>query len=173
MVLPMFKFVVLSGPGHISTYTSYLKFRMDKHKKLLKLLREYRDNEEGYERVILEFEKFLSLEEEPLKYRAMAFDIMRTAALENPRDLRYKPYIERIVARLLSYEEIWDKIKADFEFLFGEYFYLEHIYPISLIFWRALEKLKAEDSMMRIKREIISSGIEDWIKRAEDLGILP
>jgi hypothetical protein len=62
---------------------------------------------------------------------------------------------------------------ADFEFLFGEYFYLEHIYPISLIFWRALERLGAKGSMERIRREILSSNVGEWIKRAEDLGILP
>jgi hypothetical protein len=146
---------------------------MEKHKKLLKLLREFRDNEEGYERVLLEFEKFLSLEDESLNYRAMAFDVMRTAALENPRDLRYKPYIERLVDRLLSYEEIRDKLAADFEFLFGEYFYLEHIYPISLVFWRALEKLGAKDRMERIKRDILSSNTREWINRAEEMGILP
>jgi hypothetical protein len=148
-------------------------FYLDKHKRLLKLLREFRDKEEGYEVVLEEFEKFLNLEEESLKYRAMAFDVMRTAALENPRDLRYEPYIRKLVERLLSYDYIKDKLVADFEFLFGEYFYLEHIYPISLIFWRALERLGAKGSMDRIRREILSSNVGEWIKRAEDLGILP
>jgi hypothetical protein len=32
-------------------------FYLDKHKRLLKLLREFRDNEEGYEVVLAEFEK--------------------------------------------------------------------------------------------------------------------
>jgi hypothetical protein len=148
-------------------------FYLDKHKRLLKLLREFRDNEEGYGVVLAEFEKFLNLEEERLKYRAMAFDVMRTSALENPRDLRYEPYIRKLVERLLSYDDIKDKLVADFEFLFGEYFYLEHIYPISLIFWRALEILGAKGSMERIRREILSSNVGEWIKRAEDLGILP
>jgi len=31
-------------------------FYLDKHKRLLKLLREFRDNEEGYEVVLEEFE---------------------------------------------------------------------------------------------------------------------
>jgi hypothetical protein len=75
--------------------------------------------------------------------------------------------------RLLSYDDIKDKLVADFEFLFGEYFYLEHIYPISLIFWKALERLGAKGSMERIRREILSSNVGEWIKRAEDLGILP
>ena len=79
-------------------------FYLDKHKRLLKLLREFRDNEEGYEVVLAEFEKFLNLEEESLRYRAMAFDVMRTSALENPRDLRYEPYIRKLVERLLSYD---------------------------------------------------------------------
>ncbi len=148
-------------------------FYLDKHKRLLKLLREFRDNEEGYEVVLAEFESFLNVEEESLNYRAMAFDVMRTAALENPRDLRYEPYIRKLIERLLSYDDIKDKLVADFEFLFGEYFYLEHIYPISLIFWRALERLGAKDSMERIRREILSSNVGEWIKRAEDLGILP
>jgi hypothetical protein len=102
----------------------------------------------------------------------MAFDVMRTSALENPRDLRYEPYIRKLVERLLSYDNIKDKLVADFEFLFGEYFYLEHIYPISLIFWRALERLGAKGSMERIRREILSSNVGEWIKRAEDLGDL-
>jgi len=148
-------------------------FYLDKHKRLLKFLREFRDNEEGYEVVLAEFESFLNLEGESLKYRAMAFDVMRTAALENPRDLRYEPYIRKLVERLLSYDDIKDKLVADFEFLFGEYFYLEHIYPISLIFWGALERLGAKGSMERIKREILSSNVGEWIRRAEDLGILP
>jgi hypothetical protein len=148
-------------------------FYLDKHKRLLKLLREFRDNEEGYGVVLAEFESFLNLEEERLRYRAMAFDVMRTAALENPRDLRYEPYIRKLVERLLSYDDIKDKLVADFEFLFGEYFYLEHIYSISLIFWRALERLGAKGSMERIRKEILSSNVGEWIKRAEDLGILP
>jgi hypothetical protein len=148
-------------------------FYLDKHKRLLKILREFRDNEEGYGVVLAEFESFLNLEEESLKYRAMAFDVMRTAALENPRDLRYEQYIRKLVERLLSYDDIKDKLVADFEFLFGEYFYLEHIYPISLIFWRALERLGAKGSMERIRKEILSSNVGEWIRRAEDLGILP
>jgi antitoxin component HigA of HigAB toxin-antitoxin module len=64
-------------------------FYLDKHKRLLKLLREFRDDEEGYEVVLAEFEKFLNLEEESLKYRAMAFDVMRTSARAEER-IKYK-----------------------------------------------------------------------------------
>ncbi|MEO0139686.1 MAG: hypothetical protein ABIL16_02725 [candidate division WOR-3 bacterium] len=144
----------------------------DKHKNLLKLFREFRDNEEKYDKVLKEFENFLNLEEEPITYRAMAFDVLRTAALENPRDLRYEPYIRRLVEKLLRFKTLRKHLIYDFEYLFGEYFYSEHIYPIALIFWNTLNELGAYDSLERIKKEILSSRVEDWINRAKDMGIL-
>ncbi len=139
-------------------------------KRLLKLLREYRDNEEGYEKVLLEFERFLNLKADPLEYRYMAFEVMKFAALENPRDLRYEPYISRLVDKLLSFEEIHPLLIGDFEYLFGEYFYSEHIYPISRVFWEALKKLGSYESLLKLRDEIMMSGNELWINRAKEMG---
>ena len=135
-------------------------------------MREFRDNEEDYGRVLDEFKRFIEMESDPYEYRIMALDVLRTAALENPRDLRYLPYIKLVVDRLLKYGELHKYLINDFEFLFGEFYYLEHIYPISRVFWEALERLGAANSLQRLKREILSSGNKEWISRGEELNLI-